>query len=231
MTERSKIGDMYLRQQEIFDQTKAAQPITVIGAGSLGSWLVLGLAKLGFSDITVFDDDIVELHNIPSQFYNMINADGIATDGEAETKVMALHNNINLFTDIRIKIHPERFERQPLKGLVIVTPDNMATRKSVFLRCVDNMNVPYFIDGRMGGQTYKIYAVNPNNAADAQYYLRHWHSDEEGSPEPCTARGVGYNAAMCAMEMVNVAKRVAMGQDVPKEIIYDSGGMWREVAW
>lgn len=227
-----KIGDMYLRQQDIFNREKADTPITVIGAGSLGSWLVLGLAKLGFKDITVYDDDQVELHNIPNQFFSEADTqDDSGIEGSGLYKVFALQRNVERFTNIDIKIHAERFERQPLSGLVIVTPDNMATRKQVFLRCMDNANVMFFMDGRMGGQTYKCYAADPNNAAQAQYYLGTWHSDEQGSQEECTARGVGYNAVMCSMELVNMAKRKVMGQEVPKAIIADSGGMWREVTW
>lgn len=219
------MSDMYLRQQDIFDKTKVDTPITVIGAGSLGSWLVLGLAKLGFKDITVFDDDIVELHNIPNQAFLIRDAElGV-------TKVMALGAIVRQATGVEITMRAERFERQPLSGLVIVTPDNMATRRQVFMRCIDNVGITFFLDGRMGGQTYKVYGVNPNVPAQAQYYLSNWHSDEEGSQEQCTARGVGYNAVMCAMELVNLAKRHVMGQDVPRSIITDAMGMWREVYW
>lgn len=227
----SKIGDMYLRQQEIFDKEKVDTPITVIGAGSLGSWLVLGLAKLGFRDITVYDDDRVELHNIPNQLFTLEDAEEDPEIEAGMTKVDALAAHVRQFTGIAIKPMFVRFDRQELKGLVIVTPDNMATRKQVFLRCIDNDAVKFFMDGRMGGQTYKCYAVNPNDGKQAQFYLSQWHSDEMGSPEPCTAKGVVYNAAMCSMELVNMAKRHVMGQDVPKSIIVDSMGMWREVNW
>lgn len=223
---------MYLRQQDIFDREKASMPILVIGAGSLGSWTVLGLAKLGFKDITVWDNDKVELHNIPNQFFTPGDAEESEVNGPALKKVVALWSHTEHFTGITIVPCFGRFTHQAIdQELVIVTPDNMQTRKSVFMRCIGHNKVKYFIDGRMGGQAYRVYANNPNNTAAKEFYLSKWIPDSQGAEEECTARGVGYNAVMCAMEIVNIAKRCAMGQDIPKEIIADSGGMWREVNW
>lgn len=222
---------MYLRQQDIFDLDKATTPITVIGAGSLGSWTVLGLAKLGFQDITVYDDDLVALHNIPNQFFSLSDADFGHDEEEPLAKVVALAKSVHEFTGVRIKAHQELFVGQSLSKVVIVTPDNMATRKQVFLRCMDNDSVSFFVDGRMGGQTYKVYSANPTVGMQARYYLSQWHSDEQGSLEECTARGVGYNAVMCAMEIVNITKRYVMEQGCPKLIVADAMGMWRTVEW
>ena len=57
----------FLRQSDIFDPGSFPWPVTVIGAGGIGSAVLLGLAKLGVSDFTIFDDDDVEPHNLPNQ--------------------------------------------------------------------------------------------------------------------------------------------------------------------
>ena len=57
------------RHMELFNPSKFNMPVTIIGAGATGSWLALSLAKLGIEDITVYDFDIVEEHNVPNQAF------------------------------------------------------------------------------------------------------------------------------------------------------------------
>ena len=61
----------YSRQEELFDPVTQKFKIIVLGAGSLGSFITLNLAKLGFNDISVYDYDYVEGANIPNQFFRM----------------------------------------------------------------------------------------------------------------------------------------------------------------
>ena len=57
----------FQRQLDIVAPEQLAFPIVVIGAGAVGSATVVTLAKMGCSDITVWDDDLLEEHNIPNQ--------------------------------------------------------------------------------------------------------------------------------------------------------------------
>ncbi len=60
------------RQLDVLDVPRLARtPITVIGAGAVGSFTVLALAKCGAECITVYDDDTVESHNLPNQWYRL----------------------------------------------------------------------------------------------------------------------------------------------------------------
>ena len=48
----------YHRQLGIIDPDRLDIPIIVIGAGSVGSFVIMSLAKMGCSDITICDFDI-----------------------------------------------------------------------------------------------------------------------------------------------------------------------------
>jgi len=51
----------YWRQLKIFNPSKHRDiKIAMIGAGSVGSFTALVLAKMGLTNITVWDDDVVE---------------------------------------------------------------------------------------------------------------------------------------------------------------------------
>ena len=47
------------RHMELFNPEKFTLPVHIIGAGATGSWLALSLAKLGITNITVWDFDVV----------------------------------------------------------------------------------------------------------------------------------------------------------------------------
>ena len=58
----------YIRQIEVFNQDEFETPVHIIGQ-VLQKWLVLMLAKMGIKDITVWDFDVIESHNIPNQAF------------------------------------------------------------------------------------------------------------------------------------------------------------------
>jgi len=57
----------FIRQMGICPPEKLQFPIVVIGAGAIGSATVITLTKMGCSNITVWDDDILNEHNVPNQ--------------------------------------------------------------------------------------------------------------------------------------------------------------------
>ena len=59
----------YWRQLDIVNIDKLQVPIIVVGAGAIGSFVTLALAKMGCGNITSYDMDTVEEHNLPNQFY------------------------------------------------------------------------------------------------------------------------------------------------------------------
>ena len=79
------MSSLYLRQQDIVDQPRlASTPITVIGAGAIGSFVVLGLAKSGALDITVWDHDSVAVHNLSNQWFRPSDVGRLKVDALGE---------------------------------------------------------------------------------------------------------------------------------------------------
>ena len=63
----------YWRQLDIFDPMKFNAPVVIIGAGALGGWVANVLTKSGVRDLTVYDFDKVEEHNLPNQPYGIVD--------------------------------------------------------------------------------------------------------------------------------------------------------------
>jgi molybdopterin/thiamine biosynthesis adenylyltransferase len=108
-------------------------PLTICGAGALGSHLAENLARQGFRQMRVIDRDRVEEHNVSTQVY-----------GESDVgawKVEVLRQRLFRATGIEIeslrKELDERTARTLLQdgGLVIDAFDNSASRRFVQEHC------------------------------------------------------------------------------------------------
>ncbi len=204
----------FWRQQDIVSSDELDSPIVVIGAGGIGSPTVLALAKMGCTQLTVYDDDLVESHNIPNQLYLLADV--------GRPKVEALAHLVQGFTGTAIRARPERVADQRLQGLVISGVDTMQSRHEIWRRCIKHKpQVRLYIDARMGAEVCRIYSVNPVDPDDIRLYEDTLYTDEEASEEPCTARAIIYNVFSIAALIANQVKKCVKGEDLPKEIIFD----------
>jgi tRNA A37 threonylcarbamoyladenosine dehydratase len=143
----------YKRQIDIIKAKDLTPPIHIIGAGGIGSWTALTLAKVGCSNITVYDNDIVEDHNIASQFYKESQL--------GMSKVKALRENILEQTGFEINIFKNIKEEEFIvSNLVLITVDSMEERIRLGKLYKDMDN--YIIDARMGGLSMELHSISSN---------------------------------------------------------------------
>lgn len=205
---------VYWRQLDIINPDALARiPITMIGVGGLGSPMAMLLSKMGVQEFEIYDDDTIEIHNVPNQMYTL--RDIGQPKAEAISGVIAAHGGV---PNPRI----ERYESQPLKGLVIVTVDNMAGRSKVWETVKFNPNVPLLIDARMGAEEGRVFAVNPADLDSIKHYESSLYSDDDAIELPCTAQSIIYNTFGMAALVGRLVKGFANGEDLPKELILDS---------
>jgi tRNA A37 threonylcarbamoyladenosine dehydratase len=114
----------------------ASQPVTLCGAGAIGSNLANNLVRQGFQKLTVIDFDRVEDHNRNTQIWGMRDI--------GQMKVAALRNY--LFNIMKISIEPidKKLEASNVKkllrpGAIIIDGfDNPESRGIVTQYCRDN---------------------------------------------------------------------------------------------
>ena len=213
---------MFWRQLDIVNvDNLRTLPIVIIGAGAVGSFTALSLAKMGAEDITVYDDDKVEMHNLPNQFYRLADIDRF--------KVRALRGIIQDFTGIKIKIFNKRYKAQPLSGVVIVTVDSMASRKIIWERAKMNPLVQLYVDSRMGAQVYDIQSFRPTDMDAIKYYEESLHDDKNTLTERCTEKAIIYTVMSMANLLCNMVKRFIQGDKVPMRINGDGVTLMQNV--
>lgn len=177
-----------------------------MGIGSIGSFVALGLAIAGVTDITVYDPDVVASHNVPMSLYRPADI--------GRPKVAALAERIAWETgdEIQIKAHQHRFIDQPLKrGSLIACVDVMnkdgGGRTPLFERIAGSVQIDIFIDTRIQQWFAEIYTIVPTNVDDCTQYRTTLYPDDEMALQTCGLHGIGSMSMAVAGDAVNTLFR------------------------
>lgn len=196
--------ERFKRQTQIFNPYSTQDAISVIGAGNIGGQTAWGLAKMGLRTITVYDFDVVEEHNLASQFY------GIEDIGKYKVECLAEH--IRKFTGIEI-IKRDRYIDQGIEGILIIAVDSIPMREQIAEAV--KVNPPkVIIDGRMGGNVIEIYTKR--NVEEYKKTL-----SRSVNSMPCSARYISYTSLVCAGLIVNQVKRFLNGEPLKESMAID----------
>lgn len=224
----------FRNQKGLIDDHKLGRTrFVVVGAGAIGSNVVVALSKMGATQITVYDFDTIEVHNLANQFY--------PKNQLGKAKVLALKEIAADYGDCEITAINEPWtpDNAIEADVVISAVDNMEVRKAVWdyykpqpvvLVCsVDehsqqrSVGVPrLFLDGRMGPFVYKVYGVDTTNMAAVKRYEDSLHSQEEGSQEKCGHKSIIYTVAQVGAQIVSQVRSFIMDEQYrPTEVIGD----------
>jgi len=187
--------------------------IIIIGVGSIGSFTALSLAKMGVGKLILYDDDTVDGHNLPNQFFKV--------NDMGKLKVQAVAENVLEMMNTNILLNGNKFKEQKLEGLVISAVDSMKTRKEIWQRVKFNPNIDLYIDGRMGGQVFRIYSIRPTDPDGIKIYEENLYDDEEATQERCTDKAIIYNVLGVSSLICNNVKKFINGENISKEIMFD----------
>jgi len=186
----------YLRNEDIIHQEKLIDDIDIIGAGGIGSFLLLLLSKMGFKRIHIWDNDEVEEWNLSTGlFYN---------NKTEEKKVNHLKQLAKDFGDTEKLVANAAMwtDKYDLHNRVFVCPDNMEVRKEAFEKWTKNPNREFFIDGRMGALGMQCVSIVKGKE---DFYWKTWCPSTEVPDEPCTMKHTIFTASIISGIMANQA--------------------------
>lgn len=201
------------RQADIIPCDVAARtPVTIVGAGAIGSWVAMLLAKSGFTNLTVYDHDTVDAVNMSSQGYRFKDI--------GKAKVYALKDMLD--DCVPTPLDANRFI--PTKwslnthaaGILVLAVDDMAARKDIYNGVKRGMFMTtHVIDTRMGAEVAMLYTTKPHSE---DWYEKTLYSNEDSVQERCTAKATIYTACALSSMVVQTIKQVACGEDYNKNI-------------
>lgn len=188
--------ERHKRQSGIITPDQCEIPIHIIGCGGIGSWSALLLAKMGCPDITIYDFDDVEEHNVASQFYKQFQT-GLK-------KTVALKENVHEQTGVELKIGDPKKEEDIRSSIIVIAVDSMKRRselsKAYYETTYDLGGVNVIIDARMGGLQGEIYCV------PSDIYHETIVSEDDIQREACTERSISFNCAMIGSLVANAVR-------------------------
>jgi len=213
----------FVSSQDLLPQGVKNVPLVVVGAGGIGSFLVLSLAKMGFTSITVYDADTIEEHNVDNQLYGPKHL--------GMTKVAALAEVCMELSGVEITPKNEWFkgsEPFPHRAILLLAVDSITARNDIWkafntVNSSNNANIDickYFIDARMGAEIIRVFSINPDIVKEREFYEASLHPESESHVAPCTAKSIMYTSFACAAFVSSILKRFLVGSQMPQESQY-----------
>jgi len=155
--------DIYFKQKKLFDPHQQNLKVYVYGVGPIGSHVVVGLAKIGVKNITVYDYDKVEGANIPAQFFVKNNRwiepeeSGYCSFDDKITHIQMITQLMTgvIITVKDVKIEEDFTPQLEHNSIHIIAFDNIEGRK-ILIDKLDGYPV-HIIDGRIGGYNWEKY--------------------------------------------------------------------------
>lgn len=180
--------------------SSGGEPINVLvgGAGGIGSWTSLLLARAGFIPI-VYDFDSLEEHNLGGQLYNEKSIGMI--------KVDALQTIVRDFTGEEVvSMNEELNSDTPTHTYCIAAFDNMKARTIMYSKWKEtygNDPTAIFIDSRLTAEQMWIYCIRGGDYnTQLEYATDHLLTDDQIEETACTMKQTSHAAAMIASHIV-----------------------------
>ncbi len=193
------------------------EAILVVGAGAIGSWTALALARIGFDDITVYDNDLVGEVNLATQFFRSCDV--------SRPKVNALAEAIKTYCDLEIKTHNELYDGQEFNSIVISAVDSMQARHDIWKHIKMKPQVKCYVDARMGGVDMNIYTICPTDIDDIKLYEECLWPPEEVLHQDCSRKAICYNVNTISSFIVNNVIKFILEGTHDKEIMFNMNDM------
>jgi hypothetical protein len=140
---------------EFFNPSICKDRIHIIGCGSVGSTVAELLARFGLINVSLYDFDVVEEHNLANQMFTTKNLYKPKVEGVYDRWV-----DINPEAAKTIKLYGEGWTGQKLSGYVFLCVDNIELRKKIVEENKYNPNIKAMFDFRTALDTSQHYAAD-----------------------------------------------------------------------
>lgn len=202
------------RQLSLIPTEVLDKRITIVGCGAIGSFLALSLAKMGATNLCLYDFDEVSIVNMSNQFFRFSDI--------GKNKALALRDLIKDFTGVEVDAVPEAFtSAQGMVGYIVSAVDSMIARKFIYDSVCSTPNgVSIIIDPRMAAEQYTQYTIKVQEQAERTRYNKVMFDDSQTVEAPCTAKSTVYTATLAAGCIVKTVKNLLLNEPYPKNIFW-----------
>lgn len=151
---------------EFFNPESVKERIHIIGCGSVGSTVAELLARFGLVNVSLYDFDIVEEHNLANQMFTTKHLYKPKIEAVCERWV-----EINPDAAKTIKLFGDGWNGEKLSGYVFLCVDNIELRKRIVEENKYNQNIKAMFDFRTALVSAQHYAADWNKQKSIQALL------------------------------------------------------------
>lgn len=191
---------------EWFNEIQKAR-IIIAGIGGIGSNVAFQLARMIPANLTLYDDDIVEMVNMAGQLYSYNDV--------GKSKVDAIADMIGRYTSMRqVLAIKDKFASDKEPGDIMICGfDNMRARRVFFNswynhisdKSVEERSKCLYLDGRLSMDTLQILCIKGDDQYNVERYEREFlFADYEADATVCSRKQTTYLACMIGSLMVNL---------------------------
>ena len=191
---------------EWFNEIQKAR-IIVAGIGGIGSNVAFQLARMIPANLTLYDDDNVEMVNMAGQLFS--------SNDIGEAKVSAIANMIYNYTSMRqVLAIKDKFTSDKEPGDIMICGfDNMRARRTFFNswhnhisdKSEEERSKCIYLDGRLSMDTLQILCIRGDDQYNIERYEREFlFADYEADATVCSMKQTTYLACMIGSLMVNL---------------------------
>lgn len=191
---------------EWFNEIQKAR-IIVAGIGGIGSNVAFQLARMIPANLTLYDDDTVEMVNMAGQLFSSKDI--------GEAKVNAIANMIYNYTSMRqVWTVQSKFTSNMEPGDIMICGfDNMRARATFFSSWVGHLKDKteeerkkcLYLDGRLSIDTLQILCITGDDHYNIDRYKKEFlFSDSMADATVCSMKQTTYLACMIGSLMVNL---------------------------
>jgi len=183
----NKIKTRFLRNKDLVPLQQLNE-VSVVGLGGIGSFLIQGLAMMGWHKVIGYDGDVIEDHNLSTTAYP-VDETGNAKRDSAQGLFQRYAEDWQEF------IPMENFGiNDKVTSKMIVCTDDMESRKMVFNKWKETAHEywahpewsrSFFIDLRMGATSVEMVTCTP---AHVEVYDKHWVPTHTIPAAPCSMK-------------------------------------------
>ena len=189
IAEREARGEIdFTRGRGFFDPAECRQPVTIVGAGGIGSPLALALSKMGVPRLTLIDGDSVEKHNLPNQLFPLADKGRPKVEALADVCVAFGASEVTTYNEM---VTEDKFPGGRPRGIVVLALDSIDARKMIWEKHLKrNIGCTFVLDPRLGGQSVVLYTLDPRRPNEQERYEATFFDASEAVEAPCTMRSI-----------------------------------------
>ncbi len=217
-----------------FSEIQKARVI-IAGIGGIGSNVAFQLARMCPANITLYDDDTVEMVNMAGQLYSYKDI--------GQTKVDSMASMISSYTSMnQVNAIARKFTDATESGDIMICGfDNMSARKTFYAswkkhveeKSFEDKAKCLFLDGRLSLDTLQILCIKGDDIYNMNRYEKEFlFPDYKADPTVCSMKQTTYLACMIGSLMVNLftnfianSLNPVIPYDLPFFTEYDSQNM------